>query len=112
MLEGRPVSVRIVKGVVMSARGMLTIVGTAVGGLIGWTDDPPPAADPAALRDLFADLGVRIGPAQADLDRTVRAFQARTGLAADGIAGPRTVHRLARYAGEARDLHRIDLDAA
>jgi lysozyme family protein len=96
----------------MSARGMLTIVGTAVGGLIGWTDDPPPAADPAALRELFADLGVRIGPAQAYLDRTVRCFQARTGLETDGVAGPRTVHLLARYAEEARDLHRIDLDAA
>jgi hypothetical protein len=96
----------------MSARGLLTMVGTAVGGLIGWTDDPLPAADPAALRDLFADLGVRIGPAQADLDRTVRAFQARTGLAADGVAGPRTVHLLARYAEEVRDLRRIDLDAA
>jgi murein L,D-transpeptidase YcbB/YkuD len=39
-------------------------------------------------------------------------LQARTGLAADGVAGPRTVHLLARYAEEARDLRRIDLDAA
>jgi hypothetical protein len=91
---------------------MLSVVGTAVGGLIGWTDDPPPAADPDALRELFADLGVRIGPAQADLDRTVCRFQARTGLVADGVAGPRTVHLLARYAEETRDLRRVDLDAA
>jgi hypothetical protein len=96
----------------MSARGMLSVVGTAVGGLIGWTGDPPPAADPAAVRRLFADLGVRVGAAPEDLDRTVRRFQARVGLAADGTAGPRTVHQLARYAKEARDLRRIDLDAA
>jgi hypothetical protein len=95
----------------MSARGMLSVVGTAVGGLIGWTDNPP-AADPASLRELFADLGVRVGAAPDDLDRTVRRFQARVGLPADGTAGPRTVHKLARYAEEARDLRRIDLDAA
>ena len=32
----------------MSARGMLTVVGTAVGGLIGWSDDEVPSADPAS----------------------------------------------------------------
>ena len=96
----------------MSARGMLSVVGTAVGGLIGWTDDPAPAADPDSLRELFADLGVRVGAAPEDLDRTVRRFQARVGLAEDGVAGPRTVHRLARYAEEARDLRLMDLDAA
>jgi peptidoglycan hydrolase-like protein with peptidoglycan-binding domain len=91
---------------------MLSVVGTAVGGLIGWTDDPPPAADPGSLRERFADLGIRVGPAPEDLERTVRRFQARVGLTADGVAGPVTVHRLARYAEEARDLRRIDLDAA
>jgi hypothetical protein len=90
----------------MSARGMLGLVGTAVGGLIGWTDDPAPAADPAALRELCADLGLRVGPADEDLATAVRAFQARVGLDPDGVAGPRTVHLLARYAQEARDLHR------
>ena len=86
----------------MSARGMLTVVGSAVGGLIGWSEPSPPA-DPAAVRALFADLGVRIGPRETDLAEAVRYFQARTGLPADGQAGPRTIHLLAGYAAEARD---------
>jgi murein L,D-transpeptidase YcbB/YkuD len=90
---------------------MLSVVGTAVGGLIGWTDEAPPAADPASLRELFADLGLRIGAAADDLDAAVRRFQARVGLIVDGVAGPRTVHLLARYAKEARDLRRINLAA-
>jgi peptidoglycan hydrolase-like protein with peptidoglycan-binding domain len=96
----------------MSARGLLSVVGTAVGGLIGWTDEPPPPADPGSLRELFADLGVRVGPADGDLEAAVRAFQARTGLAVDGVAGPRTVHLLARYAKKARDLKRFERPAA
>jgi cation transporter-like permease len=87
----------------MSARGMLGLVGTAVGGLIGWTDDPAPAADPAVVRELCADLGLRVGPAEEDLTTAVRAFQARVGLDPDGVAGPRTVHQLARYATVARE---------
>lgn len=90
----------------MSARGMLTVVGTAVGGLIGWSEPCPPA-DPAALRALFADLGVRLGPAETDLVEAVRYVQARTGLPADGQAGPRTVHLLAGYAAEARERSRF-----
>jgi murein L,D-transpeptidase YcbB/YkuD len=82
---------------------VLTLVGTAIGGLIGWSDDPPPAADPASLRRLFADLHL---PAD-DLDAAVRHFQSRAGLTVDGVAGPRTVHALARYAKEARDLHML-----
>jgi hypothetical protein len=108
----------------MSARGVLSMVGTAVGGLIGWNETPP-AADPSAVRGLLEDLGM---PSGADLGTGVgggpapprpknhrvagvRAFQARTGLKTDGIAGPRTVHLLARYAKEARELHRLDLAA-
>lgn len=91
----------------MSARGVLSVVGTAVGGLIGWTDTPP-AADPSTVRGLLEDLGLEPG---ADLADGVRAFQARIGLRADGIAGPETVHLLARYAKEARELHTLDLAA-
>ncbi len=85
----------------MSAKGVLTLVGAAVGGLIGWSDEPVPTADPASLRRMFADLRM---PAD-DLDSAVRRFQSRVGLTVDGVAGPRTVHALARYAKDARDLH-------
>lgn len=90
----------------MSARGMLSLVGNAVGGLIGWSDPVPPA-DPETLRALFAELGVQVGPDPAELAEAVRYFQARTGLPTDGAAGPRTVHLLTRYATEARELNRI-----
>ncbi|MFD1373028.1 peptidoglycan-binding protein [Actinoplanes sichuanensis] len=90
----------------MSARGMLSLVGNAVGGLIGWSEPVPPA-DPEVLRALFADLGVRVGPDPAELAEAVSYFQARTGLPTDGEAGPRTVHLLARYAAEAREINQI-----
>jgi hypothetical protein len=86
---------------------MFSVVGTAVGGLIGWTETPP-SADPSSVRGLLEDLGLPPGSA---LVPAVRAFQARTGLKPDGIAGPRTVHLLARYAKEARELRRLDLAA-
>jgi peptidoglycan hydrolase-like protein with peptidoglycan-binding domain len=95
----------------MSARGVLGLVGTAVGGMIGW-GDPVPTADPASLRALLTDLGSTVGPAEQDLAGAVRGFQARVGLDPDGIAGPRTVHLLARYAKEARELHRFERSAA
>lgn len=95
----------------MSARGMLSVVGTAVGGLIGWTDRPLTTADPASLRTLFADLGVRVGEGEEALAAAVRRFQAAAGLEADGEAGPQTVHLLVRYAQEARDLRHFS-DAA
>ncbi|GAA1608056.1 hypothetical protein GCM10009828_039500 [Actinoplanes couchii] len=85
---------------------MLSLVGNAVGGLIGWSEQVPPA-DPEVLRGLFADLGVRVGTDEAELDEAVRYFQSRTGLPVDGEAGPRTVHLLARYATEAREMTRI-----
>ena len=95
----------------MSARGILGLVGTAVGGLIGW-DEQVPAADPGALRALLADLGLTVGPDETDLATAVRGFQARVGLDPDGVAGRRTVHLLARYAKEARELHHFERAAA
>ncbi|MFI5891503.1 peptidoglycan-binding protein [Actinoplanes sp. NPDC051513] len=87
----------------MSARGMLSVVGTAVGGLIGWSDQPPPA-DPEVVRSLLAEVGMPVGEGES-LALMVRAFQERVGLDADGVAGPRTVHLLARYANEIRELN-------
>jgi peptidoglycan hydrolase-like protein with peptidoglycan-binding domain len=87
---------------------MLTVVGTAVGGLIGWSDAPAPSADPASLRHLFEDLGLPPGSSNAELGEAIRLFQSRVGLTADGVAGPGTVHLLARYAKEARELRRLD----
>ncbi len=87
----------------MSAKGMLSVVGTAVGGLIGWTSAPP-AADPESVRALLSELGTSAGDGDEELTEAVRAFQTRAGLPADGVAGPRTVHLLARYAKEVRDL--------
>jgi murein L,D-transpeptidase YcbB/YkuD len=91
---------------------MLNVVGTAVGGLIGWSAGEVPSADPASVRALFADLGVRVDATAADLEAVLRRFQARVGLRADGVAGPRTVHLLARYAKEARELRYLGLNAA
>ena len=96
----------------MSARGMLSVVGKAVGGLIGWTDEPVPAADPASVRELFATLGATVGETDEELREALRGFQTRVGLTADGVAGPRTVHLLARYAKEARELRRFEYPSA
>jgi hypothetical protein len=81
----------------MSARGMLTVVGSAVGGMIGLSTPPP--LDPAEVRGLLAEVGM---PAGDDLAEAVRAFQSRVGLRPDGEAGPRTVHFLTRYAIQRR----------
>lgn len=86
----------------MSARGVLSVVGTAVGGLIGWSDRTPPA-DPPTLRSLFADLGVHIGSDDAELAEAVRYFQVRTGLEPNGEADAETVHLLVHYATAARE---------
>jgi peptidoglycan hydrolase-like protein with peptidoglycan-binding domain len=79
---------------------MLSVVGTAVGGLIGWSEPPPPA-DPDTVRALLTEVGVPVGDS---LEEALREFQQRAGLEPDGIAGPRTVHLLVRYAKEIRDL--------
>lgn len=74
-----------------------------------WSDVPPGrAADSwGQLRALFADLGRPVGDRPEDLTAAVRHFQAGVGLDPDGEAGPRTVHLLARYADQARDLRRL-----
>lgn len=94
----------------MSARGLLTTVGTAVGGLIGWPERQP-EADPASVRRLLEDLGWSGGSDDRALAEAVGAFQRRVGLEPDGVAGPKTVHHLVRYANEARELRHLDLAA-
>ncbi|MBL7261730.1 peptidoglycan-binding protein [Paractinoplanes lichenicola] len=84
----------------MSARGFLSVVGTAVGGVIGLGTPPPP--DPECVRELLAELDMLPGAGDEELTEAVRAFQARTGLVEDGVAGPHTVHLLTRYAAQRR----------
>jgi murein L,D-transpeptidase YcbB/YkuD len=88
---------------------MFGTVGAAFGGLLGWVSPGDTEADPRAVRRLLADLGVQVPADSADLGPAVRRFQREVGLVDDGVAGPRTVHLLARYAAEARDLGRLHL---
>jgi hypothetical protein len=48
------------------------MVGTAVGGIIGWSEPPPPA-DPASLRTLLTDLRLPPGPGDAHSPTPQRA---------------------------------------
>jgi murein L,D-transpeptidase YcbB/YkuD len=93
----------------MTARMMFGTVGAAFGGLLGWFSPGDTEADPRAVRRLLVDLGVRVHDESADLGPAVRRFQREAGLLDDGVAGPRTVHLLARYAAEARDLDHLHL---
>jgi murein L,D-transpeptidase YcbB/YkuD len=88
----------------------LKAVGTALAGTVGAADsaDMPPA-DPRLVAELLAEIGV-IGH-RTSLDTALRRFQSRAGLVVDGVAGPRTVHMLVRYAGEARELRELNLAA-
>lgn len=79
-----------------------TAVGGAVGHLRaavsagaggGWHPGPDPAAVTAFLRDVGIDCGTG---SPAEVEAAVRRFQASAGLVVDGVAGPKTVHALAR----------------
>ncbi|GAA0806145.1 hypothetical protein Sya03_37770 [Spirilliplanes yamanashiensis] len=94
----------------MTMHGMLSTVGAALGGMIGWDATAAPPADEASVRRLLADLGIAVG-ADGDLAPALRRFQRHAGLADDGVAGPRTVHQLARHAAEARELTALHLAA-
>ena len=93
----------------MSVIRALNAVATAVAGTVGWSEVEMPSADPVAVRAMLAEVGVRVGPD--GLAAAVRRFQATSGLAADGVAGPETVHALARAAGEHRHLRELGLAA-
>jgi murein L,D-transpeptidase YcbB/YkuD len=101
----------------MSIVRALNAVGTVLACAVGAAGDAVPAADPSAVHDLLVEIGlmsaVTTGDAlsDAELGRALRRFQARVGLVTDGVAGPRTVHLLTRYASEARDLREFGLAA-
>lgn len=92
----------------MSVHQIVSTVGAVLGGVIGWTAGAAPPADEASVRALLADVGIEPG---ADLAPVLRAVQGRLGLVADGVAGPRTVHALARVAEQARERDVLRLAA-
>jgi murein L,D-transpeptidase YcbB/YkuD len=85
----------------------INAVGHALAGTVTASADAVPPADPADVRALLAELGITA----ADVTHALRRFQAGAGLAVDGVAGPRTVHALTRYAAEARALRDFRLAA-
>ena len=88
----------------MTVQHVFSTVGAALGGVIGWSAAPP--AEESTVRRLLADLGIDAGD---DPAPAVRRFQRHAGLTDDGVAGPRTVHLLARHAAEARELRHLHL---
>jgi hypothetical protein len=96
----------------MSIIRTLSAVGTALAGTVGVTNDAAPPADPRLVRQLLIEVGL-VPASGSGIDPAVplRRFQARCGLVVDGVAGPKTVHLLARYAAEARGLRALGLAA-
>ena len=95
----------------MSVLRTLSAVGAALAGTVSAPDSAAPPADPRAVRSLLAELGmVHRAASAAEVTWALRRFQSRAGLDVDGVAGPRTVQALVRYAREAR--HVRDLQAA
>ncbi len=100
----------------MSIRQAFGVVGVAVStvlaGAVGAAGDAAPPADPRIVRDLLTELGLASATSSpVDLDKALRRFQFRSGLIADGVAGPRTVHALARRATDVRELRELGLAA-
>jgi murein L,D-transpeptidase YcbB/YkuD len=96
----------------MSVLRTLSAVGAALAGTVSAPGDAAPPADPREVRAMLADLGlVRPVAAESEVTRALRQFQAHVGLVPDGVAGPRTVQVLARYAREARDMRALGFAA-
>jgi murein L,D-transpeptidase YcbB/YkuD len=96
----------------MSVSRTLRAVGAAIVGMVNARGSAVPPADPRAVRALLVEIGM-LDPlaTEAETARTLRRFQARAGLAVDGVAGPRTAQALARYAREARHMRELRLAA-
>jgi hypothetical protein len=87
-------------------------VGTVLAGTVGAAGDAAPPADPHIVLDLLTEIGLApTTSSPVDLDKALRRFQFRSGLVADGVAGPRTVHALARGAADVRELRELGLAA-
>jgi len=96
----------------MTVRRILHVVGAALAGTVNATDEAVPPADPREVRALLSEVGMlRPGAFEAELSQALRRFQARAGLAVDGVAGPRTAQALARSAREARHLRSLGFAA-
>jgi murein L,D-transpeptidase YcbB/YkuD len=88
-------------------------MGTALAGAVGAADEAVPPADPKLVRDLLTEIGmVPVGASSDDQWLALRRFQARAGLAVDGVAGPTTVRLLARRAREVRQIRELGLSRA
>jgi murein L,D-transpeptidase YcbB/YkuD len=87
----------------MSILRTISAVGTALAATVSADATGAPPADPATVRALLAEIGL---PADG-----LRRFQAQAGLVTDGVAGPRTMHVLARYVGEIRELRALGFAA-
>ncbi|GGM29479.1 peptidoglycan-binding protein [Dactylosporangium sucinum] len=96
----------------MTVHRIFRVVGAALAGAVNATDEAVPPADPREVRALLAEVGLlRPGAFDAQVSQALRRFQARAGLPVDGVAGPRTVHALTRYAREARHLRSLGVAA-
>jgi murein L,D-transpeptidase YcbB/YkuD len=96
----------------MSVLRTLSAVGAALAGTVSAPGDAAPPADPRDVRAMLVDLGlVRPLGSDDEVGRALRTFQSHVGLVPDGVAGPRTVPVLARYAREARDMRALGLAA-
>jgi len=94
----------------MSVFRTLSAVGAALAGTVA--GDAAPPADPRDVRAMLVDLGlVRPEASAGDVEFALRRFQSHVGLVPDGVAGPRTVQVLARYAREARDMRALGFAA-
>jgi murein L,D-transpeptidase YcbB/YkuD len=96
----------------MSVRRTLSVVGAVLAGTVTASASDVPPADPRTVRALLVEIGALPSAApDTAVKPALRGFQARAGLAVDGVAGPRTCHALVRYAHEARELHGLGLAA-